>query len=99
MTDATSDDPDTYPAAGQPTSCLVLHSNRHATVVLDDGTQERLRPPTVGAWRKFTAVYAAAQARLDSLAKARAALAQKREAERNHNDSHGGVYADCPECN
>lgn len=42
---------------------------------------------------------AASQARLDSLAKARAALAQKREAERNHNDSHGGVYADCPECN
>lgn len=67
MTNATSDDPDTYPAAGQPTSCLVLHSNRHATVVLDDGTQVRLRPPTVGEWRKIRAAYAAAQARLDGI--------------------------------
>lgn len=77
MTDTTpvtrADDPVQYPAAGQPASRLVLHANRHCTVVLDDGTLVPLRPPSVAEWRTIRHAYASAAAAIAAVPEAQRA--------------------------
>lgn len=56
-----SDDPTEYPAAALPTSRLVLHSNKHATAIMADGSKVGVRPPSVGEWRQVAHAYARAR--------------------------------------
>lgn len=49
------------PGATAEPSRLILHANRHVTLVLDDGTKMHLRPPNLDEWRVILAAYLKAE--------------------------------------